>query len=63
MKQPKQMASAASSDNERVTKAAGIVGAATLFSRLLGYVRDMVIASFFGAGLFSDAFIVAFRLP
>ncbi|MGD8835013.1 MAG: murein biosynthesis integral membrane protein MurJ [Desulfobacteraceae bacterium] len=63
MKQPKQMASAASSDNERVTKAAGIVGGATLFSRLLGYVRDMVIASFFGAGLFSDAFIVAFRLP
>jgi putative peptidoglycan lipid II flippase len=32
-------------------------------SRLLGYVRDMVIASFFGAGLASDAFIAAFRIP
>ena len=63
MKQPQQTRSAAVSDNERVTKAAGIVGAATLLSRLLGYVRDMVIASFFGAGLFSDAFIVAFRIP
>lgn len=50
-------------DNELVTKAAGVVGAATLFSRVLGYVRDMVIASFFGAGMVSDAFIVAFRIP
>jgi putative peptidoglycan lipid II flippase len=50
-------------DNERVTKAAGVVGVATLFSRILGYVRDMVIASLFGAGLVSDAFIVAFRIP
>lgn len=51
------------SENDRVTQAAGIVGGATFLSRILGYVRDMVIASFFGAGLFSDAFIVAFRIP
>ena len=51
------------SDNARVTRAAGVVGLATLVSRILGYVRDMVIASFFGAGLASDAFIAAFRIP
>ena len=50
-------------DNARVTRAAGVVGAATLLSRILGYVRDMVMASYFGAGLASDAFIAAFRIP
>jgi putative peptidoglycan lipid II flippase len=50
-------------DNAHVTQAAGIVGMATLASRILGYVRDMVMASFFGAGLASDAFIAAFRIP
>jgi putative peptidoglycan lipid II flippase len=51
------------SENFRVTKAAGIVGAATLLSRILGFVRDVVIAGFFGASLSSDAFFVAFRIP
>ncbi len=51
------------SENTRVTKAAGVVGAATLLSRLLGFIRDVVIAWFFGAGLSSDAFFVAFRIP
>ncbi len=39
------------------------MGAATLLSRILGFVRDVVIAWFFGAGLSSDAFFVAFRIP
>ncbi|MBU1053138.1 MAG: murein biosynthesis integral membrane protein MurJ [Proteobacteria bacterium] len=47
----------------RVTKAAVLVGGATLLSRILGFVRDIVIAWFFGAGLYSDAFLVAFRIP
>lgn len=51
------------SEKARVTKAAGVVGAATFLSRIFGYVRDMVMAGFFGAGLFSDAFFVAFRIP
>jgi putative peptidoglycan lipid II flippase len=50
-------------DNTLVTRAAGVVSAATLVSRILGYVRDMVMASLFGAGLASDAFIAAFRIP
>ena len=44
-------------------RAAGVVGAATLLSRALGYLRDMTIARYFGAGLASDAFFAAFRLP
>ncbi len=51
------------SENANVTKAAGIVGFATLFSRILGFIRDMIIAVFFGAGFYSDAFIAAFRIP
>ncbi len=35
----------------------------TLVSRVLGFVRDFVIARSFGAGLATDAFFVAFRLP
>lgn len=54
---------AGATENERVTKAAGVVGSATLLSRILGYLRDVIMASFFGASLFSDAFIAAFRIP
>jgi putative peptidoglycan lipid II flippase len=50
-------------ENHRVTKAAGVVGSATLLSRIFGFIRDVVIAWFFGAGLVSDAFLVAFRIP
>lgn len=35
----------------------------TLLSRILGLVRDMAIASFFGAGRATDAFFVAFKVP
>lgn len=39
------------------------VGALTMLSRIAGYVRDVLIADKLGAGSFSDAFFVAFRLP
>ena len=35
----------------------------TLISRILGYLRDILIAVFLGASIFADAFFVAFRLP
>ena len=35
----------------------------TLISRILGYLRDILIAAFLGASIFADAFFVAFRLP
>jgi len=47
----------------RLAKAAGVVSGVTLLSRILGFVRDIVIARYFGAGLYSDAFFVAFRIP
>jgi putative peptidoglycan lipid II flippase len=39
------------------------VSSLTFVSRILGYVRDFVIARAFGAGLATDAFFVAFRIP
>ncbi|PKN10827.1 MAG: murein biosynthesis integral membrane protein MurJ, partial [Deltaproteobacteria bacterium HGW-Deltaproteobacteria-5] len=51
------------SENVKVARAAGIVGAATMVSRVFGVVRDMVIAAFFGASWMTDAFWVAFRIP
>lgn len=44
-------------------KSSGIVGGATLLSRLLGFVRDVLQATLFGAGAAMDAFFIAFRIP
>ncbi|HHL39274.1 MAG TPA: murein biosynthesis integral membrane protein MurJ [Deltaproteobacteria bacterium] len=49
-------------EGRRITGAAGVMGALTLASRVLGYLRDAVIAWLFGAGLAADAFFVAFRV-
>ncbi|MDN5874817.1 MAG: murein biosynthesis integral membrane protein MurJ, partial [Sinobacteraceae bacterium] len=46
-----------------LVKSTGAVGAMTFLSRVLGFVRDMLIASFFGAGAGVDAFLVAWRIP
>jgi putative peptidoglycan lipid II flippase len=51
------------SENHKITKAATTIGMGTFLSRILGFLRDMVIANFFGAGMAADAFFVAFRLP
>jgi putative peptidoglycan lipid II flippase len=51
------------SENHRIAKAASIIGMGTFLSRILGFLRDMVIANFFGAGMAADAFFVAFRIP
>jgi len=50
-------------EQHKITKAATTIGIATLLSRILGFLRDIVIANFFGAGMAADAFFVAFRLP
>ena len=44
-------------------RALATVSGLTLLSRILGFVRDFVIAHAFGAGMATDAFVVAFRLP
>lgn len=46
-----------------VVRAIGVIGTATLASRVLGFVRDIVVARAFGAGPMTDAFFVAFRIP
>lgn len=48
---------------KNVTRGAATVGAATLVSRLLGFLRDIALANFFGAAGATDAFFVAFRIP
>ncbi|MBS3916637.1 MAG: murein biosynthesis integral membrane protein MurJ [Sulfuritalea sp.] len=44
-------------------KVLATVSSMTLLSRILGFVRDFIIARSFGAGAATDAFFVAFRLP
>ena len=44
-------------------KTLATVSGMTLVSRILGFVRDVVIARIFGAGLATDAFFVAFKIP
>ena len=44
-------------------RALATVSSMTFLSRILGFVRDFVIARAFGAGLATDAFFVAFKLP
>jgi putative peptidoglycan lipid II flippase len=47
----------------RLARSAGLFGLATMASRILGLVRDQVLAFYFGAGDAMDAFRVAFRVP
>ncbi len=44
-------------------KSIATFGGFTLVSRVTGFLRDMVLANYLGAGLISDAFFVAFKLP
>jgi putative peptidoglycan lipid II flippase len=44
-------------------KALATVSGLTLLSRILGLIREVLIANLFGAGIMTDAFNVAFRLP
>jgi putative peptidoglycan lipid II flippase len=47
----------------RLARSAGVFGLATITSRILGLVREQVMAYYFGAGDAADAFRVASRLP
>ncbi len=46
-----------------LVKSTGTFGFYTIISRLLGYLRDVLIAIFLGTSLLADAFFVAFRIP
>ncbi len=49
--------------SQQLFKSTAIVSTMTLISRLLGFVRDMLIARIFGVDLATDAFFVAFKIP
>jgi putative peptidoglycan lipid II flippase len=49
--------------NRKLLKSTGVIGSATITSRVLGFIRDILIAGRFGTGLLADAFFVAFRIP
>jgi putative peptidoglycan lipid II flippase len=46
-----------------IVKSTGTFGFYTIISRLLGYLRDVLIAIFLGTGFLADVFFVAFRIP
>ena len=50
-------------NEKKLTKHAGNIAGGTAISRILGYLRDMMVAHTFGAGLSADAFYAAYRIP
>jgi len=60
-----QPETAVTTDNHSrtIVRGTGVVSALTLLSRLLGFVRDVLVARLFGASYIADAFFVAFRIP
>jgi len=60
---PPSSGSSPQGDNRQISRAAGLIGAATFCSRILGFIRDMILASLFGASAAADAFYIAYRIP
>lgn len=52
-----------SGEKKQIVRAAGVLGFATILSRIMGMVRDIVVSRLFGAGLATDAFFAAFQIP
>lgn len=50
-------------NKKNLIKSTGLIGFATAISRILGFVRDIMIASLFGTAIYAQAFVVAFRIP
>ncbi|MFH1857559.1 MAG: murein biosynthesis integral membrane protein MurJ [Candidatus Omnitrophota bacterium] len=51
------------SSHRQLTRSAAVIGSATFASRILGFVRDVLIARFFGTGAAAQAFVIAFMIP
>jgi len=51
------------STHKSIAKSAAVIGLGTFCSRILGLLRDMVIAALFGVYAYADAFVIAFRIP
>lgn len=51
------------SEKKNIARAAGVLGFATVLSRIMGMVRDMTVSRLFGAGFATDAFFAAYQIP
>ncbi len=49
--------------SNRLLRPVAVIGNLTFISRVLGYIRDVLIATVFGAGVSTDAFFIAFKIP
>lgn len=49
--------------SQSLLKAAWIIAFVTIISKLIGFLRDVVIANFYGAGMVSDAYYYAYQIP
>ncbi len=61
--QPPSSVNQPSEDHRSIAGAAGLIGAATFSSRILGLIRDIILARLLGASASADAFFVAYRVP
>ncbi len=59
----KSASSASVGDPAELVRSSAVVGVATLLSRVLGLLRDVVLANLIGASSNADAFFVAFKIP
>jgi putative peptidoglycan lipid II flippase len=55
--------STAELSHRHIAKSASVISLATVLSRILGFIRDILIAKFFGTAGAAQAFVVAFRIP
>lgn len=46
-----------------LARSAGVIGIAVLLSRILGFIRDIIIARLFGVYVYAQAFVIAFKIP
>ncbi len=49
--------------NKKLIKSTGTIGFAISTSRILGFIRDIIFARWFGTNIFAQAFVVAYRIP
>ena len=57
------MSTQETSDSPKLVRSSAVVGSATMISRVLGLLRDVVLANLIGANGNADAFFVAFKIP
>ena len=51
------------SKTESVLKAAWLIALVTIVSKIIGFLRDVVVAKYYGASLVSDAYFYAYQIP